>query len=46
MRSVLFIYLLFLKTKSDKDDRRIFWGLKFDFGIWGEGGWKIMASIF
>ena len=38
MRSVLFIYILFLKAKSDKDDRRIFLGLKFDFGILGGGG--------
>ena len=54
MRSVLFIYVLFLKTldlpgwgggggqgigvlqiSSDNDDRRIFLGLKFDFGILG-----------
>ena len=38
MRSVLFIYILFLKTKSENDDRRIFLGLKFDFGILGERG--------
>ena len=33
-----------LQISSYKDDRRIFLGLKFDFGILG--GWKIMASIF
>ena len=43
-----------LQISSDKDDRRIFLGLKFDFGIFlgggggggAQGGWKIMASIF